>query len=473
MRRFFKGLVALTIVAAGFLGGFSPEVIRSVREDRSRTQAGVEMVAAKLGLLLRGLPARAQGDAASLGPVDTYFSVLDTIRSDFYSPQRQATPSARKLTYAAIRGMLRTLNDPYTSFWTPDEYRKQMEETRGDFVGIGAVLDMTKDKKVLIVEPIEHSPAIRKGILPGDIIVKVDNKPIVGLELTDVVTRIRGEQGTPVTLSILRKGQAKLRDITIVRQPVQSPMVKYRMVDRAAGIGYIQLSGFNERADEQFAEAITALKKQGMRALVFDLRNNPGGLLNVAQDIASRFIEKGPLVWIQEKNGTKISLNVKSDKHQSWVEVGEYPVAVLINGYSASASEIVAGAIRDYGVGTLVGTTTYGKGLVQTIIPLADDSAVKVTTQHYFTPKMGDINKKFDDSGKQISGGIKPDVVVEITDKDAKALQEATLNAAPEEVYQIRNDPRYDPQLRKALEVIREKMTGRNNPAPPVQTTQQ
>lgn len=459
MRRFFTGLVAVTIVAAGFLGGFSPEGLRSIRGDRRWSRAGVQMIATQLGLLLRGVPAHAQGGEGSLAPVETYFTVLDTIRSDYYSPQRQPAPSTRKLTYAAIEGMLKTLNDPYTSFWTPDEFRKQMEETRGDFVGIGAVLDMTKDKKVLIVEPIENSPAILKGILPGDVIVKVDNKPIVGLALDDVVKRIRGEQNTPVTLSILRKGQPKLLDITITRQPVQSPIVKHRMIDPAAGIGYIQLTGFNERADRQFGAALGDLERQGMRALIFDLRSNPGGLLDAAQDVASRFIAKGPIVWIQEKSGNKASLDVKQGQHQYGLDTGKYPIVVLVNGYSASASEIVSGAIRDYGVGTLVGTTTYGKGLVQTIIPLLpDQSAVKVTTQHYFTPKMGDINKKFDDTGKQISGGIKPDVVVEITDADAKALQEATLKAAPEEIYQIRNNPKYDPQLRKGIEIIREKL---------------
>lgn len=454
MRRFFQGLVALTVICASFVGGFSLDALQEAAARREGAIVSLRMLPIKLALLLQPPAARAQGEK-SLEPIGTFMSVMDTIRGDFYGPKPAPTPT--KLTHAAIRGMLRTLNDPYTSFWTPDEYKKQMEDTKGDFVGIGAVLDMTKDKKVVIVEPIDNSPALRKGILPGDIIVRVNGKPILGLDLTEVVKRIRGERGTPVTLSLLRKGSPKLIDLTIIRAQVHSPVVKFRMQDKEQKIGYIQLSGFNEQADRQFAEALARLEAQGMRALIFDLRSNPGGLLNVAQDIASRFIDQGPLVWVQEKNGNKTSLDVEPDKHQSRLNTDGYPLVVLINGFSASASEIVAGAIKDYEVGTLVGTTTFGKGLVQTIIPLPDQSAVKITTQRYFTPKRNDINKKFDDGGKQISGGIKPDIVVELTDKDNEAVREA-LRKNPELIRTIRDDIRYDPQLRKAVEVLQEKL---------------
>ena len=459
MRRFLTVLIALTIIGAGFVGGFAQEDLAAGPRTPYAALVSLRMIPAKLALLLRPASARAQGDK-SLEPVATYFEVMNTIRGDYYG----APPSSTKLTYTAIRGMLKTLNDPYTSFWTPKEYKDQMAETAGNFVGIGAKLDITRDKKVVIVEPIENSPAIKKGVLPGDIIVKVDNKPILGLTLEQVVQRIRGEEGTPVRLTLMRKGHDKFIELSIVRAVVLSPIIEYRMVDEQAGIGYIALQGFNEQADQQFAQALKKLEARGMRALVFDLRNNPGGLLNVAQDIASRFIHEGPLVWVQERNGNKTSLDVEPDKHQSRLEKDQYPVVVLVNGYSASASEIVAGALKDYNIGTLVGTTTFGKGLVQTIIPLPDSSAVKITTQHYFTPKMNDINKKVDETGKTISGGIKPDFVVELTDKDVEAMR----NASRDNPSDLNASAAFDPQLKKGVEVLKEKLAG-GAQAPPAE----
>ncbi len=450
MRRFFKVLVVLTVVGAGFIGGFTADVLQRAPHNPQGAALSLRMLPANLALLLRSAPARAAD--ASLSPVETYFTVMNTIRGDYYGPT--PPPAATKLTYTAISGMLKTLNDPYTSFWTPEEYRKQMEETKGDFVGIGAILGMTKEKQVFIEEPIENSPASKEGVLPGDIIVKVDGKPILGMDLDKVVERIRGEKGTPVTLSLLRKG--KVLDVTITRAQVYSPVLRYRMQDEQAGIGYIRLLGFNEQADQRFAGAARA-RGPGMRALTC-LRGNPGGLLNIAQDVASRFIDKGPLVWVQEKNGKKVSLDVEPDKHQSRLDRGEYPVVVLVDGASASASEIVAGAIQDYGVGTLVGTTTFGKGLVQTIIPLQNESAVKITTQHYFTPKMHDINRKFDESGKQAQrrhqarhrGGGDG----EGSGGPARGDARQPRGRAPDP----QRDVQYDPPARKALEVIKEKL---------------
>lgn len=459
MRRFFTGLIAVTIVCAGFLCGFSGDVLQSAARSPQGIQSaavGLSVLPAKLALALRPSSAFA-ADADALPPVTTYFEVMNQIRGDYYS----AAPSATKLTYAAIRGMLKTLNDPYTTFWTPAEYREQMEETRGDFDGIGAVLDMTKDKRVIIIEPIENSPAAKKGILPGDVIVRVDGKSVLGMDVNAVVSRIRGRAGTPVALSLLRKGQTRLLELSITRAVIHSPIVEWRMQDEQAKIGYINLKGFNEQSDIQFAEALRKLESRGMKALIFDLRGNPGGLLNVAQDVASRFIAKGPLVWVAERNGSRTSLDVEPEKHQSRLDTGAYPLVVLVNGYSASASEIVAGAIKDYGVGTLVGTTTFGKGMVQTIIPLPDQSAVKITTQHYFTPKLNDINKKVDETGKQISGGIKPDVVIEISQKDIDALAEA-VRANPEAARSLRSNTQYDPQLRKAVAILGEKLLVEN-----------
>ena len=461
MRLVFKGLIAVCVVSAAFLGGFSADLIRSVPRNPQAAYWGLQVLpSTRLADLLRPPSARAAQER-SLRPAEIYFAVMNQIRSDYYGPDADAANrSAKKLTYAAIHGMLKTLNDRFTEFLEPKTYERMMEENRGNFVGIGALLGMTKDKKVYIEEPFENSPAIRKGVLPGDVIVKVDGKPTLGKDVAAVASQIRGKEGTPVKLTLLRKGQTRLLEVTIVRAVVHTPIVEYRMQDEAQKIGYIQLKQFNEEADQQFGEAVRKLESRGMKALIFDLRDNPGGLLNIARDIGSRFIGSGPIVWQREKNGEERSLDVEPSKHQARLDKGVYPVVVLVDGGSASASEIVAGAIKDYDAGTLVGTTTFGKGLVQTIIPLLDNSAVKITTQHYLTPKKNDINNKFDEAGKKVSGGIKPDIVVELTEKDLERMREA-LRADPENARAIRNDPQYDPQLRKAIEVAREKLAGK------------
>ena len=461
MRTIIKGFVAVSIVSAGFLCGLTNDVLTTAAHNPKVGSIIPSVPATRLARLLAPASAHAaDGDAKEVLPTDTYSSVLATIQKDYYSSSgtKAAKPDTTKLTYAAIDGMLATLNDVYTTFWTPKEYKDNMQETSGNFVGIGASLDLTKDKKVLIVKPLENSPAIRAGILPGDIIVGVDSKSIAGIDLTKVISKIRGEAGTVVHLTIERKGSPKPFDVPIKRAVVHNPVIDYRMEDETNKIGYISLSLFNEQADEQFDIALERLEKQGMKALVFDLRGNPGGLLNIAQDLASRFVDDGPIVWVRQKNGQMDSLNVRPERHRSPLYKGAYPVIVLVNGNSASASEIVSGAIQDSGVGKLLGTTTFGKGLVQTIFPLdSGDSAVKITTQHYFTRDKHDINKKLDANGKQISGGIKPDYVVELTDKDLDAQREA-----------LRKDPqnrdavnKLDPQLKRADEILREDLAAK------------
>jgi carboxyl-terminal processing protease len=456
MRTLIKGFVAVSIVSAGFLCGLTNDVLSTAVHNPRVGSIIPSVPASRVARLLAPASARAaDGESTALQPTVTYSSVLATLQRDYYdsSGAKAPKPSTTKLTYAAIDGMLASLNDVYTTFWTPKEYKDNMQETSGNFVGIGASLDLTKDKKVLIVKPLENSPAIRAGILPGDVISAVDGKAIAGLELSKVISRIRGEAGTKVRLTIERKGTPKRLEIAIQRAIVHSPVIDYRMEDEKNKIGYISLQMFNEQADEQFDNALEHLEQQGMKALIFDLRGNPGGLLNIAQDLASRFVDDGPIVWVKQKSGQMDSLNVRPDKHRSPLYKGAYPVIVLVNGSSASASEIVSGAIQDSGVGKLLGTTTFGKGLVQTIFPLdSGDSAVKITTQHYFTRNQHDINKKLDANGKQISGGIKPDYVVELTEKDIDAQREA-LRKNPQDRDAVN---KLDPQLKRAGEILRE-----------------
>ncbi len=452
MRKVIKGIVATSIIAVSFLCGFTDDTLKEAPGNLMAAQWRITTIpTTTLAKLLAPHEAKAQDD--DLPPSETYEAVLNIIRTNYFSgsnADERDKLGVTKLTYAAIDGMLASLNDRYTEFITPKEYKDMLQEQSGNFVGIGTSLDISKDHRILVVEPIEGSPAAKVGVLAGDIIVGIDGKP-VGHDVDDVVTRIRGEEGTPVRLTVDRKG--KILTFSMKRTMVSSPLVKWRMEDETNKIGYIRLDNFYEQADAQFDHALLHLEKQGMKALIFDLRDNPGGLLNMAQDIASRFLPDGPVVWVKEKNGTLHSLDVEQNKHRGRLSTGAYPVVLLVNGGSASASEIVAGAIQDGKAGQLVGTRTYGKGLVQTIIPLNGDAAVKITTQHYFTRGKHDINIKRDEDGRALSGtgGIQPDVLMDFTDADAARQRDIT-----------RDDPQnraaidhLDPQIQKGLEVLR------------------
>ena len=411
---------AFFLVFAAFVVGFlSPDVMAS-RGDVSRWVASLQLLPQRLeNLASQGLD---QVSAKPLPLIETYSAVMERLKADYYGGKTDE----RKLTYGAIRGMLHALADPFTRFLDPDEYKRMREENEGNFTGIGAQLDTNKDGEVYIKEPLPKTPAMRAGVKANDVILTVDNKPIKDKDIEDVVKMIRGKEGTKVRLGLRRPGVPKLIVKVITRQLVQFQMVKWRMLDEKNGIAYIRLYQFNEQCDQQFDKAMSQLERSHMRGLVLDLRGNPGGLLQAAVDIGSRVIESGPIVIIQERGGQKNPLYVEEEKHNH----KRYPLVVLVDDHSASASEIVSGAIKDDGVGTLVGIKTFGKGRVQTIMPLQDGSAVAITTAKYLTPNGTDIHKK----------GIEPDVRVE----------------APED-FDI-NDPKTDLQLAKATDVLKVKM---------------
>ncbi|MEP6754889.1 MAG: S41 family peptidase [Chthonomonadales bacterium] len=379
-------------------------------------------------------------------PISAYQQALGIIKKDYYGDP--ITPKkSKELTFAAIRGMLFSLNDPFTSFLDPDEWRSMQQTTRGDFEGIGAELEQI-GQEIRVRRPIPETPAFKIGIKPGDIIFSVDSYASAtrvskttstrGMNINDVVKLIKGPAGTKVGLSIVRKGSPAPIHYVITRAHVEPVIVRYWMEDEQNKIGHIMLAEFNEKSDVQLDKALTALEKQGMKALVFDLRYNPGGLLKVAVDVGSRFIESGPVVIIQEKSGQRQKLNVDTDQHNH----KRIPLAVLVNENSASASEIVAGAIKDNRTGTLVGEHTFGKGLVQTLFPLDDGSALRLTTAKYFTSNGNDISNKYDDEHRPVfgTGGIKADVEVK------QSEDWVDLNF---------DDKVHDTQLQKALEVLR------------------
>ncbi|MBC8134668.1 MAG: S41 family peptidase [Fibrella sp.] len=432
-----------TLVVAGFLGG-----IHTGTFGDTSSQPVVTNFLAR--------PAFGADIADRLATTETYLTVLNTIRTDYASQAPGAkSPDPMQLTYAAIDGMLETLHDRYTEFWTPREYAQNMEETSGVFAGIGTTLDITKDGRIVVIETIDNSPAAKMGVLAGDIVTQVNNHSTKGKSLDQVTEQIKGDPGTSIRMTVARKNHAAPIHLLLTRAMVASPLVEWRMQDPEEKIGYVSLSMFGEAADTQFAAAVTKLEKRGMRALIFDLRDNPGGLLNVAQDLASRFVAKGTVVWIQEKSGKMSPLSVEKNKHQNKLHSGDYPIVVLVNGNSASAAEIVAGAIKDHKVGTLVGTRTFGKGLVQTIFPLDDDSAVKITTQRYFTPDKNDINKRYDLlTGARVSGGIVPDVATQLTDADWVRMRDARRSAPQDKLAQDKQDP----QMQKALALLQKQL---------------
>lgn len=300
-------------------------------------------------------------------------------------------------------GYVEGLGDPYTCYYTADEYKDMMESSEGTYYGIGVMISQEVDTgRVYVIRVFSGSPAEEAGMQAGDIIAEVEGKEVTGIDLNEVVAAIKGAEGTTAEVKIYRESEQKELTLDVERRQVDVDTVYYRMLDNR--IGYLELTEFDSVSTDQFSEALENLKSQGMEALILDLRNNPGGLLDVAVSIADELIDTGTVVSIRDKAGNEETYAAE--------ETGSLgiPLAVLVNGDSASASEVLSGCIRDYGVGTLVGTQTFGKGIVQNIIPFSDGTAMKITTAHYYTPDGSDIH----------GTGITPDLVVE----DDKATED-------------------------------------------------
>ena len=324
-----------------------------------------------------------------------FTDVIGLIQKDYVEETK-----SKDLIYGAIKGMLETL-DPHSAFMPPNMYKEMQEETKGRFEGLGIEITV-KDGILTVVSPIEGTPAYRAGVLAGDQIVKIDGEPTNNFTLLDSVKRLRGPRGTKVTITIMREGLTKPKDFTLVRDVIPVRSVRYELLEK--NYGYIRLSQFQEKTDGEFEKAMKALEEESkgtLKGLVLDLRNNPGGLLDQAVKISDRFIESGLIVSVE---GRKEDQKMKFFAHPDGNSV-RYPLVVLVNGGSASAAEIVAGAIQDQGRGVIVGTQTFGKGSVQTIIPLKDGSGLRLTTARYYTPNGRSIQAK----------GIVPDIIVKLS----------------------------------------------------------
>ncbi len=319
------------------------------------------------------------------------------------------------------RGMLDSLGDKYSEYYSAEEYKEIAESYEGAYYGIGAYMVYDDDLKTAVIAgTIEGSPAEKAGLMEDDIITEIDGVPAKGLDLNSIVSRVRGEEGTKVHLKLDRDG--KDIEVDIVRARIEADTVKWEAVDEE-GIGYLRIIEFDSVTPGQFKEGLNALRDEGIRGMILDLRNNTGGDFDACCEIADELLPEGLIVYAMDKYGDKEEFT--SDEKNKV----DFPIVVLTNGYTASASEVLSGAIRDSGIGKLVGTTTFGKGVIQNVYELKDGSAVKITVQNYFTPSGYDLN----------GVGLLPDVEIEA---DTEAYKK----------------DKTDNQLERGKEVLREMM---------------
>jgi carboxyl-terminal processing protease len=345
--------------------------------------------------------------------------------------------SMKDIIYGALNGMTKSL-DPFSSFFTPKQYESFRQETEGEFGGVGIEIGMEKGRPV-VISPIEGTPAFRAGIKAGDVILEVNGEDTSNMSLIDVVQRIRGKVGTKVQLTIYRKGMEKPMKIELERALIKIESVRWTTL---GDVGYIKLSQFNENVSVQVERALKELTSQKVKGVILDLRNDPGGLLSEAVNVADLFLPEGRLVvYTRSRNGE----TQKYFARRKPAVPDELPVIVLINRGSASASEIVAGALQDYKRAVILGEKSFGKASVQNIIPLEDGSALKLTVAHYYTPLGRLIHNK----------GIVPDVQVAMDENQEEALQEAIRQKRLEGKNGLILLPEKDPQLSKAIELIR------------------
>ena len=359
---------------------------------------------------------KSDGALSGIIATDEKMEFLNGLIESYYTGE----VDEKALEDGIYKGYVEALGDPYSVYYDEEETKALMESTSGEYSGLGAVLSQDRETGVItVVQVYEGSPAEQAGIRAEDILYKVNDEEVTGIDLSNVVTHIRGEEGTTVDVTVLRgEGQEEIA-VTATRAVIEVKTVAYEMKENRTG--YIQVTEFDSVTYEQYKEALEALETEGMERLVVDLRANPGGNLDTVVDILDLMLPEGTIVSMKDKQGEETKYD-SDEAHQF-----KKPMAVLVNGYSASASEIYAGAIQDFGLGEIIGTQTYGKGVVQKLFDLKDGTCLKLTIAEYYTP-----------SGRSINGeGVTPDVVVEY-EPDAE-------------------NPEYDNQLQKAMEIVSQK----------------
>jgi carboxyl-terminal processing protease len=384
------------------------------------------------------------GENEHYAKIKTFAETLSIVKQNYVEEVNE-----KDLVYGAIKGMLNQL-DPHSSFMPPEAFKEMQIDTKGEFSGLGIQISI-KDKMLTVIAPIEDTPAYKAGIKAGDKIIKIDGEFTKDITLQDAVSKLRGPKGTPVTITVMREGWEKTQDFTIVRDVIQLKSVKYKVLDGT--IGYVKLTQFQQRTTQDLEDALANLRKENITSLILDLRNNPGGLLTGAVEVTSQFLPEGKLVvYIKGRSGEK------QEFHTVRAQSDEDPMIVLVNEGSASASEIVAGALQDTGRAVVLGTQTFGKGSVQTVIPLSDGSALRLTTARYYTP-----------NGRSIqTTGITPDIIVKpeiqeearahpvIREKDLRKHLENDVTKEEEPVMKDTEEEKQDEEVSEVPEASEE-----------------
>lgn len=349
--------------------------------------------------------------ASNYKHISNLVKVVAIVRTQYLQPV-----SSAQMIDGAIKGMVNSLNDPYSVYLEPKTFAMLQEQIKGSFGGLGILVGV-KDRNLTVVRAYQGTPAAKAGIEAGDVIVKINDSDARGIDIETAINLMRGPVGSTISLTVNRQGNA-LQFTNIAREEISVPTVEGRVID-STGIGYVMISQFTERTPEDLKTVLSSLQGSKIKGLILDLRDNPGGELTSAVNVAKNFIPKGPIVYIDYRTG-------RDQEFPSEGQTINLPLVVLINGGSASASEILAGAVKDTGAGTLVGTKTFGKGVVQTLFQLDNGAGLKLTTARYLTPNKNDINLK----------GIEPDVPVQA------------------------QEPPLDPQMDRAVEIMKQKIAG-------------
>ena len=401
-KQFIRGIAVGVVVTALVAGGafFGSRALTKASDDRKTESGQLNLTSSEVEGKLTEIETLVQ---------NYYLNEIDTDQVENY----------------LYKGMIAGLDDPYAAYYTKEEYQSLMDSTNGSYYGIGVEMSQNMTTGIITITRVfEGSPAEEAGLLPGDVIYKVDDEEVTGEDLTKVVSKVKGAEGTTIPISVAREGESDYLTFDVERRMIEISTVDHKMLD--GNIGYISVASFDDVTVNQFLAALDALENQGETALIIDLRNNGGGLVSSACSMLDRLLPEGLIVYTEDKYGNRDEMKSDAENHF------DKPLVLLVNGNSASASEIFAGAIKNYGIGTLVGTQTFGKGIVQKIYPLSDGTAVKLTVSKYYTP-----------NGNNIHGiGIAPDVEAEL---DPAVANEVVI---PEEK---------DNQLQKAIEILTEK----------------
>lgn len=344
------------------------------------------------------------------------FQLRQHIEENYYIPV-----DSEKLKEGMYKGLFKGIGDPYSAYLTKEEYDELMISTQGEYQGIGVTVAPGRDGFILVVAPIEDTPAQRAGVKSGDKIVKINGKEYTADQMDDAVSNMRGEPGTNVTITVLREGEEELLDFEITRANVKLKTIKSEVLED--NIGYIRITSFENKTSDEFKSNLRDLELMNIEGLIIDLRDNPGGLVDECLEIADALMGKGVIVYIEDRNGNR-------QYHRSDSSKVDMPFVILVNGGSASASEILTAGVKDSGEGTIIGTQTFGKGIIQRILPLEDGGGIELTIAQYFSPEGKTIHEV----------GIEPDIIIEIEDD---MLEDGVLTREN------------DPQLKKALEILK------------------